>query len=322
MLGVPKQVINAIRSVAFLLDELEETQINTTVKEAFDSQFTEFTSDMQLLIQDAKEKIDVHIKAAEEHLTQLKTPSSQMEPQTMPTNARSYASVLINPPAHANPRVAAREGIKARQFAIEGVKNSKFSHLDNFQLKDELNRIILNLGLSTGKLRSVTSSRNGATILEADNDETARWLATAENQRRICEEIGSNAEFRHRTYNILALNVPLALDPANDDHRLEICEANNMDRTAIMSIKWAKAVNKRLPTQRTAHLLLTFSNADAANRVITSGIDICNRRCHAEKAKRELIRCLKCQGWNHLARECLEEHDKCSNCGENHRASD
>jgi hypothetical protein len=213
MLGVSKPVINAIRSVAFLLDELEEIQINTTVKEAFDSQFAEFTSDMQLLVQDAKDKIDVHIKTAEEHLTQLRTPPPHTEPQMMPLNARSYASVLVNLPAHANPRVAAREGIKARQFALEGLKNSKFSHLDNFQLKDELNNILLDLGPPTGKLRSVTSSRNGATILEADSNEMACWLATDENQHRLCEAIGSNTVFRHRTYNIMALNVESMWSP-------------------------------------------------------------------------------------------------------------
>ena len=110
----------------------------------------------------------------------------------------------------------------------------------------------------------------------------ARWLATVDNQHKICEEIGSNVEFRTRTYNVLALNVPLVLDPDNDDHRLEICENNNIDQTIIASAKWAKAINKRSPTQRTAHLLLAFNNADAANRDITSGLYICNRRCHIE----------------------------------------
>jgi hypothetical protein len=320
--GLAKPVINAIRAVAFLLDELEETQINTTVKRALDSQITEFTSDMQLLIQDAKEKIDIHIKAAEERLTQHRDTPAQPESQATPTlNTRSYASILINPPAHANPRIAAKEGIKARQFAIEGIKNSKFSHLDNIQLKAELNKILLALGLSSGGLRSVTSSRSGSTIIEAESDDAAKWIATGENQHRICEEIGANTIFRTRTYNIMALNVPLVLDPDNDDHRLEICEANNLDQTAITSIKWAKAINKRSPTQRTAHLLLTFSNADAANRAITSGLHVCNRQCHMEKVKREPTRCLKCQGWNHLAKECLEEHDRCSNCGDGHRAN-
>ena len=137
-----KPVINAIRSVAFLLDELEDTQINLMVKEAFKSQIMEFTSDMKILIEDPKEKIDAHIKASEEKMIQIMTtnltlPISQTKP---PTN--SYASMLINPPAHANQRVAAREGIKARQFAIEGIKNSKFSHLDSAQLKTKLNKLL------------------------------------------------------------------------------------------------------------------------------------------------------------------------------------
>ena len=65
MSGLQKPVINTIRSVAFLLDELEDTQINLMVKEVFDSQIMEFTSDMKILIEDAKEKIDTHIKTLE-----------------------------------------------------------------------------------------------------------------------------------------------------------------------------------------------------------------------------------------------------------------
>ena len=49
MASVPKPVLNAIRAIAFMLEEMEEMQINTTVKEALDSQITEFTSDMKIL---------------------------------------------------------------------------------------------------------------------------------------------------------------------------------------------------------------------------------------------------------------------------------
>ncbi|KAF8997516.1 hypothetical protein BDQ17DRAFT_1172144, partial [Cyathus striatus] len=31
--------------------------------------------------------------------------------------------------------------------------------------------------------------------------------------------------------------------------------------------------------------------------------------------------CLKCQGWNHIAWECLQEKDTCATCGGNHRSS-
>ena len=87
-------------------------------------------------------------------------------------------------------------------------------------------------------------------------------------------------------------------------------------------MKWVKPVHRRSQTQRTAHLFLTFNNADAANRAITNGLYICNRRCHTERVKHEPTRCLKCQGWNHYAKECTEEMDRCGNCTKNHRTSD
>ena len=108
---------------------------------------TEFTSDFKLLIEDAKEKFDEHVKASEQHLENLATHPVQPRPIT-----GSYASVLINPPLHANPRVAAREGIKARQFMLMGLKETKFSYLDTIQLKAEINRILHELGLPTGKV--------------------------------------------------------------------------------------------------------------------------------------------------------------------------
>ena len=70
MAGIQKPILNAIRSIVFLLEELEETHINITVKEALDSQITESTSDMKLLIEDAREKINEHIKTSEDQLFQ------------------------------------------------------------------------------------------------------------------------------------------------------------------------------------------------------------------------------------------------------------
>ena len=318
MPGVQKPVLNAIRSVAFLLDEMEDTQINETVREALDSQMTEFTSDFKLLIEDAKEKINEHLKASEDHLLKTPTPSrSSPLGQPIPT----YASILVNPPAHANPKVAAREGIRARQFMLDGIKNSKFSHLDTSQLKTELNKFLTELGLQSGKIRTLTNARTGGIIAEMDSDTSAAWLSDSNNQRKLCDMIGSNAEFRTRAFNVIAFNVPLTINPDDESHRQEICEANDYEQGTITATKWAKAIEKRNPSQRTAHLFITFSNADAANRSITNGIYICNRRCHVEKTKREPMRCLKCQGWNHIAKECLEVDDKCGNCAGEHRTS-
>ena len=320
-------MLNAIRAVALLLEEMEETQINGFVKEAFDSQITEYTSDMKSLIEDARDRLDQHFKTTEGRLTQLidKAAAQQQQgPQHVGRQSQpaTYASTLTNPPPHANPRIAAKEGIKARQFLLEGIANTKFSHTDVLQLKAELNNILTGLGLKDGKIRSINKLRNGGALLEMDSDDATTWLTVQENRNKFSNKIGPEAVFRARVHSLIAFNVPLAITPESQSHRQEICEANSLDKEEITSMRWAKPIHRRTPEQRTAHLILTFSSADAANRAITNGLYICSRRCHAERVKREPTRCLKCQGWNHFARECLEEDDKCSNCTKNHRTSD
>ena len=303
---------------------MEETQISGFVKEAFESQITEYTSDMKTLIEDAKDKLDKHFKATEGRLTQLidKAAAQPQGPPQRHAQLNSYASALTNPPPHANPRIAAKEGIKARQFLLEGLINTKFSHTDVLQLKTELNTILGGLGLKNGKIRSVNKLRNGAALLEMDSDDATMWLATQENRNRFSTKIGPEAVFRTWVHSLIAFNVSLAISPESQSHRQEVCEANDMDTETITTMRWAKPIHRRAPEQRTAHLILMFSNADAANRAITNGLYICNRRCHVERVKREPTRCLKCQGWNHFAKECMEDEDKCGNCTKNHRTSD
>jgi len=47
-------IATAIQSIALLVDEFEETSINKTIRDAVTSQLSELTSDVKLLIDDAK----------------------------------------------------------------------------------------------------------------------------------------------------------------------------------------------------------------------------------------------------------------------------
>jgi len=79
---------------------------------------------------------------------------------------------------------------------------------------------------------------------------------------------------------------------------------------------------KEAPNKPVGTLILTFSNPDVANRAKASGLVICNKRVSVSKYKKEPIRCLKCQGWNHIASECIRKHDLCGTCSEEgHRTS-
>ena len=337
--GIPKTALNAIRSTALLLKEVEEEAINKTVRSAFDSQITEFMSDMQLLIEDVKSKIDTHLKDALKPWSQgtatLPTPTlslplpkevTQTQPNSRPTltnAATSYTSVLINPPSHANPRLAAREGIKARQFLLfdEPGENAMPLQHDLQQLKAHMNKALRDVGASIGNIRSVIHQREGRGILiEVDSDLLAKWLANKFNRVEFCGRLGTGVTFKSRAYNIISFNVPLNINPENPVHREEINQANQLDENTVSAARWAKPTTRRVPNQQMAHLILSFYNPEAANRAISNGLQICNKNCHAARLKKEPLRCMKCQGWNHMAKQCEYTIDKCSSCGKDHKS--
>jgi hypothetical protein len=339
MNGVSRQAINAIRATAFMLEEMEIQALNDMVREALNSHITELTSDMKLLVEDADTKIEAHLKDALEQISKatakvIPTPTTppinptraEIRPNTGTGRATSatatttYASALINPPPHVNPKIAARESIKVRQLLLMGIKESPYGQYDTQQLKAQLNKILKSVGQNEGKVSSVITQKDGNTLIEVDSDALATWFANQVNRVDFCTIIGDNVAFKSRNYNVIAFNVPLNLDTANDEHKEEINEANGWARNTVTAIRWAKPLNRRSPNQRSAHLILMFIDPVSANRAITSGITICNKKCHAEKVKKEPVRCLRCQGWNHMARDCAEPQETCSNCAENHRA--
>jgi hypothetical protein len=290
---------------------------------AFDRQITEFTADMKLLVEDANEKIARHIKESTEQIA--KVTAMVQPPANTQTNApgrTNYASALINPPPHINPKLAAKEGIKARQFLLTGLQDTAYGQYDTQKLKTLINKMTRDLGLEEGKLRSLIALKEGGILVEVDSDTTARWFADGVNRVELCSALSEGVAFRDRTYNVIVFNSPLNLVPENEAHVAEIQEVNDLGDNDIAQISWAKPVNRRTPHQRTAHLKMFFSSPEAANQAITDGLVICNKKCHVEKIKREPVRCMKCQQWNHMARDCREQADTCSNCAGLHRTED
>ena len=141
------------------------------------------------------------------------------------------------------------------------------------------------MNFTTGKIQSVTNTKGGETIIEMDSEYAAKWMSNTSNQGKICKKTDRNIKFHPRTFNIIALNAPLTIDPNEENHGIEICKANNLQPDTIITIKWVKPIDKRSPNQRTAHLLLTVNSANAANRAITNRLNICNRRCQVEKTR-------------------------------------
>ena len=337
--NVPKPVINVIRSIAYILEEVEKTAMQEALKDAIDSQMNELHKNFATLVSEATERVDAHLNTKLDEMTtgmetlnnliqkaeetrQPTTRSNTEEDTNSRRTARSHAEVIAASTKGINPRLAAKEGIKARQFMLEGViNNAKLSHLTDNQIKDELNRTITQQGFEGKCIRSATKQRLGGILLEMHNENAAEWVRSPENRDALCATLGPGPKFRGRTYQMIALNVSLLLDPTNKEHLKEITEVNHLEDDTISAVRWAKPIVRRSPGQRSAHLILTFTDINEANRAVVNGLTICNKKAKVEKVKKEPTRCLKCQGWNHFAKECLEDHDTCGNCAEHHRTN-
>ncbi|EDQ98017.1 uncharacterized protein LACBIDRAFT_336344 [Laccaria bicolor S238N-H82] len=126
------------------------------------------------------------------------------------------------------------------------------------------------------------------------------------NAEAFLQELGeTEASFKTRSFNVVAYYVPLNLDANSEKDRGEIEEMNNIPKGALTKLRWIKPPARRRPDQRFAHVIATFSDAESANRAIVNGLSICHKRVSVAKCKKEPIRCLKCQGWDHIALECI-----------------
>ena len=155
-------------------------------------------------------------------------------------------------------------------------------------------------------------------LVEMVTDEGVVWLATKTNAEAFLRELGeSEAFFKTRSYNVIAYYMPLNLDTGSEKDRKEIEETNGMLEGCLMKVRWIKPSARRQTDQRYTHVIATFSDADSANQAIVNSLTICNKRVSVTKCKKEPIRCLKCQGWDHIASECVVPKDVnvCSTCG-------
>ncbi len=135
------------------------------------------------------------------------------------------------------------------------------------------------------------------------DDQAARWMREELNAKSFCAVIGTSANFRNRIHNLIAFNVPITMELENANHIKEIHEINQLELNTIKAARWVKPIARRSPTQRTAHLIISYTDINAANRALVNGLHICHRRVTVEKVRKEPIRCLKCQQWNHYAKE-------------------
>ncbi|KAG2150888.1 hypothetical protein DEU56DRAFT_703189, partial [Suillus clintonianus] len=151
--------------------------------------------------------------------------------------------------------------------------------------------------------------RSGGLIIELTTVEAAKWIRIEDHQR-----IRIPSPNQERRYTIIVPFLPVNLGIEDADWRREIEIENGMQTGVIEAAGWIKPRVRRAPGQSVAHATLHFADPSAANLTLRDGIYIGQEKFHPRKDKREPIRCVKCQLWGHMARDCNAPKDVCGTC--------
>ena len=221
-----------------------------------------------------------------------------------------------------DPRIVARVGIRAWQFILDFPATSAMQQIGQTEVLAIFNKAMVKAtgegNLEEQKLRTVEKLVNKGFLREFLWDEGAKWLTQQKHADAFISALGKDGggtQFKKRNHLVITYYVLLNLNTDSPEHLKEIEEVNSIQPGALINLHWIKPPARRVPTQTCGHLILMFADPDAANRVKTTGLIICNKRVSVSKYKKEPIRCLKCQGWNHIAAECILNVDICRTCG-------
>ena len=124
-----------------------------------------------------------------------------------------------------------------------------------------------------------------------------------------------------RLYHTVIQFVPLTFKTNRAEELHEVKEANGIAAGKIASAQWIKPMAMHKPSQTCGHLILSFQSPQPANDAPAYGFFICQKKVYMEKCKREPLRCLKCQGWGHMAANCMAPNNICSTCALQHHTS-
>ncbi|KAJ7123910.1 hypothetical protein C8R46DRAFT_928082, partial [Mycena filopes] len=167
------------------------------------------------------------------------------------------------------------------------------------------------------KFLGAVVQRSGAVMLHMDSTDTADWLKN--NMDTFLAAMGGTSVFKDRFYNVVVQYVPLSFDPSRDGALRSLEGDNNLPHGALARMRYYKQAERRSPGQRVAHAAVGFKDAASANRFLREGMWVDGRTVYGYKQLAEPIRCLKCQGFNHVVANCPSIHDVCARCGEMHR---
>ncbi|PPQ80684.1 hypothetical protein CVT24_011067 [Panaeolus cyanescens] len=163
------------------------------------------------------------------------------------------------------------------------------------------------------------SPRKDTVLLELKSRLTAIWLKGDDRLMALATRLGATVQ--DRTYQVMVRRIPLTFDNdiCSPDAPNKIADDNKLDPKVVKSVRWIKPAERRSEDQRTAYAMISLTTPQAANCLIRDGVYLNEKSWHrpAVRSTRDAPRCLKCQHYGHLAKDCPNA-EACGTCGAAH----
>jgi hypothetical protein len=345
-----KEAANPILAVAYLITEKLEDNIRLNVADTI----TKHLLDALLPItNNIQEKFNTHLQAITdsnksylELNEKLQQTQERLEDsaQKATTPIRTYSQAAATPPTQppppfppATPNVAYsqlqvknREEIKKRQVLIDfdNDENPSLEVLNEETLtrkaKDALNATWVAATDPKPErpvLRTITLLKNGGLLLELDSTDSADWLRTPRVRESFLVGLGSGANIKDRTYQVIVQFVPIQFDPEDQEHLRQYELYNGIEANSVLKAEWIKPIKARTSIQRVATMRVYHRDAESANKILSEGASVFNKSTVPRKPKKEPIRCLFCSRFGHERRDCAFESPRCGRCTDTHETN-
>ena len=344
---LPQAAENTLAAVAYLITEQLEEGIAQTIGNALTKRLLDSLIPVTAGIQSNLEQAVTDNATTFTEITErLQSTQEKLEEtiQRATTNARTYSQVAAatpnSLPPHPHPitpamsysqiQIRNREGIKRRQVLIDfdRTEDMYLETMDETTLTRKVNDALNTVWaaapepkLPRPKLRAVTLMRNGGLLLELGSSEAAEWLRGDDVREGFLTNVGSGANIKDRTYQVIVQFVPVQFKPDDDAHLRDYESFNGLAPNSVLKAEWIKPVNDRRPNQRVATMRVYHKDALSANKILSEGASILGKYTTPKKPKKEPIRCLKCQRFGHERRDCKADDIRCARCAESHETS-